>query len=210
MSNWWDSLSLVSQIFALIAIPTTGVLFIQTVLMLIGIGMDSGADFDGDIDVDGDLDTDGVFGDGEVDADIDPTGLDSLRVFTVRGIIAFLVVFGWTGFVLDRASVNIGIVIPVAAIAGFVMMYILAVLMRAVMKLRNDGNLDNKNALGTSGRVYLTIPAERKGEGKVNVLLQGCYVEREAVTDENEPIPTGAEIVVVGVSGQTTLVVKRK
>lgn len=210
MSNWWDSLSLVSQIFALIAIPTTGVLFIQTVLMLIGIGMDSGADFDGDIDVDGDLDTDGVFGDGEVDADIDPTGLDSLRVFTVRGIIAFLVVFGWTGFVLDRAGVNIGIVIPVAAIAGFVMMYILAVLMRAVMKLRNDGNLDNKNALGTSGRVYLTIPAERKGEGKVNVLLQGCYVEREAVTDENEPIPTGAEIVVVGVSGQTTLVVKRK
>ena len=214
MSNWWDSLSLVSQIFALIAIPTTGMLFIQTVLMLIGIGMDSGADFDGDVDVDvdvdGDLDTDGVFGDGEVDADIDPTGLDSLRVFTVRGIIAFLVVFGWTGFMLDRADVYLGIVIPVAAIAGFVMMYILAVLMRAVMKLRNDGNLDNKNALGTSGRVYLTVPAERKGEGKVNVLLQGSYVEREAVTDENEPIPTGAEIVVVGVSGQTTLVVKRK
>ena len=214
MSNWWDSLSLVSQIFALIAIPTTGMLFIQTVLMLIGIGMDSGADFDGDVDVDvdldGDHDTDGVFGDGEVDADIDPTGLDSLRVFTVRGIIAFLVVFGWTGFMLDRADVYLGIVIPVAAIAGFVMMYILAVLMRAVMKLRNDGNLDNKNALGTSGRVYLTVPAERKGEGKVNVLLQGSYVEREAVTDENEPIPTGAEIVVVGVSGQTTLVVKRK
>lgn len=209
MSNWWDSLSLVSQIFALIAIPTTGVLLIQTILMLIGIGMDSGADFDGDIDADIDS-SDGLFGNGEIDSDIDPTGLDSFRVFTVRGIIAFLVVFGWTGFMLDRAELSLGLIIPIAAIAGFIMMYILAILMKSIMKLRNDGNLDNRNALGTSGRVYLTIPAERSGEGKVNVLLQGSYVEREAVTDESEAIPTGAEIVVVGISGQTTLVVKRK
>ena len=45
---------------------------------------------------------------------------------------------------------------------------------------------------------------------EVNILLQGTYVERDAVTDENDPIVTGAEIVVVGISGQTTLVVKRK
>ncbi len=209
MSNWWDSLSLVSQIFALIAIPTTGVLLVQTVLMLIGIGMDSGADFDGDVDVDIDS-GDGLFGDGELDSDIDPTGLDSLRVFTVRGIIAFLVVFGWTGFMLDRASISLWIIIPIATIAGFIMMYILAILMKSIMKLRNDGNLDNRNALGTSGRVYLTVPPSRNGEGKVNVLLQGSYVERDAVTDETEAIPTGTEIVVTGISGQTTLVVKRK
>ena len=78
------------------------------------------------------------------------------------------------------------------------------------MKLRNDGNLDNKNALGTSGRVYLTVPPSRSGEGKVNVLLQGSYVELEAVTDEIEAIPTGTEVVVTGISGQTTLVVKKK
>ena len=35
MFAWWDSLSLISQIFACIAIPTTVVLTIQTVLMLI-------------------------------------------------------------------------------------------------------------------------------------------------------------------------------
>lgn len=211
MGNWWNSLSLVSQIFALIAIPTTAVLLIQTILMLIGIGMDSDVDVDGAVDTDLDTDGgDGLFGDGEIDGDIDPTGLDSLRVFTVRGIIAFLVVFGWTGFMLDKAGINIWIVVPIAAIAGFIMMYVLAVLMRAVMKLRNDGNLDNKNALGTSGRVYLTIPPSRTGEGKVNVLLQGSYVERDAVTDEAEPIPTGSEVVVTGLSGQTTLIVKRK
>ena len=212
MFVWWNSLSLASQIFVLIALPSTGILLIQTILMLIGIGSDSDVDVDGDIDIDADveIESDGVFGSGEIEGDIDPTGLDALRVFTVRGIIAFLVVFGWTGFMLDKAGMKLWTVIPISAIAGFVMMYILALLMRAVMKLRNDGNIDNRNALGTSGRVYLTIPPSRSGEGKVNVLLQGSYVEREAVTDEENAIPTGAEIVIVGLSGQTTLVVKRK
>jgi hypothetical protein len=41
-------------------------------------------------------------------------------------------------------------------------------------------------------------------------MLQGAYVERNAVTDEAESIPTGCEIIVVGTSGQTSLVVKRK
>ena len=78
------------------------------------------------------------------------------------------------------------------------------------VELGRTPKLRNRNAIGKSGRVYLTIPASHNGEGKVNVLLQGSYVEREAVTDEEAPIPTGAEVVVVGVSGQTTLVVKRK
>ena len=232
MINWWGSLSTVSQVFALVAIPTTLVLLIQTVLMLIGIGLGSnGADdisageadvntdidteIDTDIDteLDADIDTDGgdgIFGSGEVEADADPTGLDSLRFFTVRGIIAFFVVFGWTGFMLDGMNVSLYVTIPVAILSGLAMMYLLALLMKWVMKLRNNGNTDNRNALGTSGKVYLTVPPNRSGEGKVNVLLQGSYVEREAVTDEDEAIPTGAEIVVIGVSGQTALIVKRK
>jgi hypothetical protein len=44
----------------------------------------------------------------------------------------------------------------------------------------------------------------------VQVILQGSLVERNAVTDESEEIPTGSEIIVIGVSGQTNLVVKRK
>ena len=46
MAAWWDSLGLVSQIFAAIAIPATLILLIQTILMLIGIGSDHGGDCD--------------------------------------------------------------------------------------------------------------------------------------------------------------------
>lgn len=220
MFEWWDSLSVISQVFACIAIPATLILLIQTIAMLIGLDTETGdvdvdvavdVNVDVNVDVDVPLDaTDGVFGDDFPEMDLDPSGLLDLKIFTIRGIIAFLVVFGWVGFALDSAGVTFGLTLIIAIVCGFAMMVFLAVLMRTVMKLRSDGNIDNRNALGVSGKVYLTIPATRTGEGKVNVLVQGSYVEREAVTDEAEPIPTGSEIVVIGLSGQTTLVVKRK
>ena len=218
MIAWWDSLSLISQIFACIAIPATLVLAIQTVMMFIGLdsegadGIDGidGVDNDiGDIDVDTDM-SDGIFGDDLPTGDPDPSGLGDLRVFSVRGIIAFLVVFGWVGFVMDEGGTALWLSLPIATVCGFATMLLIALLFRAVMGLRNSGNINNRNAIGTAGRVYLTVPPSRSGERKVNVLLQGSYVERDAVTDEDTPLPTGTEVIVVGVSGQTTLVVKRK
>ena len=229
MFAWWDSLSLISQIFACIAITTTVVLTIQTVLMLIGLdteGTDGAEDIEfsaddipDDLPVDaletGDIGSgidmaDGIFGEDVPLSDPDPSGLDGLRIFSVRGIIAFLVVFGWVGYVMDGAGAALWLTLPIAAVCGTATMVLLALLMRAVMGLRNNGNINNRNAIGTAGRVYLTIPAARSGEGKVNVLLQGSYVERDAVTDEDTSLPTGTEVLVIGLSGQTTLVVKRK
>jgi membrane protein implicated in regulation of membrane protease activity len=165
----------------------------------------------GDISYDvSDGDVDGVFGE-ETPIDInDAWGLEGLRIFTIRGIIAFLVVFGWVGVVMIGAGVSLWITLPVATVCGFLMMVLLAYIFRAVMRLRSDGNTNNRNAVGKSGKVYLTIPPSRSGEGKVNVMLQGSYVERDAVTDEEESIPTGAEVVVIGISGDSQLVVRRK
>ena len=111
---------------------------------------------------------------------------------------------------LESTGAQLYVTIPVSTVCGFATMVLLAFLMRAVLKLRSDGNMDAKNAVGTSGKVYLTIPPARSGEGKVQLLLQGSYVELGAVTDDEVAIPTGSEIVVVGVSGQTDLVVRRK
>ena len=219
MIDWWNSLGIVSQIFYCIAVPSTLLLLIQTIMMLIGIG-DDAADGVGEIDAvdgaadvsdipDGDI-ADGVFGDNEITEIPDDFGLDGLRVLTVRGIIAFLVVFSWVGIVMESAGAKLFLTIPVASVCGLATMFLLAILMRAVMRLRSDGNIDTRNAVGTSGKVYLTIPAARSGEGKVQLLLQGSFVEMNAVTDEENAIPTGSEVVVIGVSGQTDLVVKRK
>ncbi len=209
--EWWNSLDTLLKIFYCVAVPSTLVLLIQTVMMLIGLGDDGGDIGDGGISDIGDGDVpDGVFGEDSVSEVLDAAGLEGLRIFTVRGIIAFLVVFGWVGVVMQSAGVHIAVTLSVATVSGFAMMVALAFLFRAVLRLRSDGNTDNRNAIGTSGKVYLTIPPERRGAGKVQIMLQGAFVERDAVTDEAEAIPTDAEIVVVGVSGQVDLVVKRK
>ncbi|MBQ6893422.1 MAG: NfeD family protein [Clostridia bacterium] len=210
--DWWNSLAIATQVFYCIAIPATLVLLIQTVLMFIGFGEDA----DGDVEIedvigDGDIDAgDGVFGEDSIYDMHDASGLEGLRIFTIRGLVAFFVVFGWVGVVMQGEGIKLLITLPVAAVCGFAMMVVIAFLFRAVMGLRNDGNTDNRNALGISGKVHLTIPPSRSGEGKVHIMLQGSYVERNAVTDSDEPILTGSEIVVVGVSGQTDLVVKKK
>ncbi len=212
--EWWNSLSLAAQIFYCIALPSTLVLLVQTILMFIGLGEDADGDVDVDTDVDADVDVDvdGDIPDGDEGflATVDAEGFAGLRVFTIRGIIAFLVVFGWVGVVMETAGITLWLTLPVATASGFAIMLLLAFIFKALMKLRSDGNTDNRNAIGTAGRVHLTIPPSRTGEGKVHVMLQGSYVERDAVTDEDTPIPTGSEIVVVRVSGGTTLVVRRK
>ena len=204
--EWWNSIGLAAQIFYCIAIPATLILLVQTVLMFLGLDDSAEADVDFDTDV-GDLDID----DGALDDGLTDVGdLDALYFFTFRGIIAFFVVFGWVGIAMQSAGVNLGITLLVATVCGASMMVAIAYLFRAIMKLRSDGTADNRNALGVAGKVYLTVPPSRSGEGKVNIMLQGAYVERNAVTDEAEPIPTGHEIIVVGTSGQTSVVVKRK
>ena len=206
--EWWNSLSLVAQIFYCIAVPSTLVLLIQTILMFIGMGEEADAD-GADTDVSEDVDVDGNEDVG-FDEDLDPNGLDGLRIFTVRGVIAFLVIFGWVGALLESMNVALWINIPVSSVCGFAIMVLLAFIFKAIMNLRSDGTIDIRNAVGTAGKVHLTIPPARMGEGKVHILLQGSYVERDAVTDEPDPIPTGSEVVVVRVSGETTLVVRKK
>jgi len=212
MLEWWNTLNGAAQIFYCFAVPATLVLFVQTVMLFLGLGDDADVDAPDLDSADGlSLDVnDGVFGDDSVYDPGDPAGLEGLRIFTVRGIVAFFVVFGWVGVVMQSASAELWLTVLISAVCGFAMMVLMAYLFRLVLKLRSDGNADNHNAIGTAGRVQLTIPASRTGEGKVHVMLQGSYVERDAVTDQNEPIPTGAEIVVIGVSGQTTLVVRTK
>jgi len=217
--DWFTSMNLAGQIFTCIAVPATLVLLIQTIMMFIGAGASEaelGEELPDEIpneipdDIpDGDV-TEGVFGENDVTDVVDSAGFEGLKIFTVRGIIAFLVVFGWVGVLMDNLGAWLWLTILVATVSGFATMLILAWLFKLVMKLRNDGNIDNKNAIGVSGKVQLIIPPERSGAGKVHLLLQGSYIEREAVTDDKEPIPTGSEVVVIGISGQTTLVVKRK
>lgn len=222
MGNWWESLSLIKQIYYLIAIPSTIILIIQSVMTLAGLG--EGADGDladggashGDMP-DGGLSHDGLDGDlSAADAasvhdgtDVGHHGtLDGLRFFTLRGIIAFLAVFGWTGVVLTGA-VNMLLALALSAAAGIAAMMLVGLAFYGILKLQSQGNLDYSDAIGLSGEAYLAIPPERSGTGKVTVTLQERLIEVDAVTDEPVRLATGTRIRVTGILGNNVLIVMK-
>lgn len=233
MAEWWTSLGSTGQVFACVAIPATIILFLQTLLTIIGLGSghgdgaDTGHDLDGgneidaghDLDPGGDLSdvTDGGF-DGDdaghavdVHDGHDAHGHDGgLRLFTFRGLIAFLAVMGWVGAICCSGGLHAGIAALIAGASGIAAMVILALIMKWLFSLQADGTENIKDALGVSGTVYLRIPHTRTGSGKVNAVIRGKLCEKNAVTDEETDIAYGEEIVVIGISGEDTLIVRRK
>ena len=205
----------IQQLFMFAAIPATLVLLLQTALMLIGFGGDGDSDVpDGPPD---DLSADVPDTDVSFDPRDDFSNCDDpdelsgdFRIFTIRGFVAFFAVFGWTGSALIAANMPPWFAALGAFLAGAVAMVLIAWIMRMVLRLQESGNLDPKNSVGRAGVVYITIPAARKGSGKVNLVVQERYSELDAVTDSETDIPTGREVTVVGVTTLGTLIVREK
>ena len=64
-----------------------------------------------------------------------------------------------------------------------------------------------KSAVDCQGSVYLTIPGERAGAGKVQITINNSVREYEALTD-GPALKTGTRIRVVEVISPTTLLVE--
>lgn len=242
MIAWWESLSITEQIFAIVAIPSTVILLIQTLLLIFGLGghdasadsdvsglhdgmgdMDASADFDTSFDAHGigaDIHTDHMDWSTHSAADVhdgnqnldhhDPAEgpIDhGLRLFTVRGFIAFFTIFGWSGLACLQANISKPITFIIAFAAGILSMTVMAWILKVSMKLAFNGTTDLANAVGKSATVYIRVPQKRSGRGKVNVLVQEQYIEADAVTDEKFDLMPGSEAVVVGLTAPTTLLV---
>ena len=194
-SNWWDNLSLIEQIYWLVAIPSTLAFVIQLILTFIGGDVDDAdMDFDGDMDHDGDMNYDGDSG---------------FHFMTIKNMIAFFSIFSWSGLACIDAELSLVVVVVISVICGLLMMVIMATLYYFMSKLAHSGTLRMNNAINQVGDVYLTIPGGRKGMGKVQVKVQGALRTLDAVTDEPEAIRTGSLIKVVDVINENILVVQR-
>lgn len=189
MIAWWNELMLAQQIFALIAIPSTLVMLIQTVMLLIGLG--------GEGDVDADADGDEVF----------EGGGDGLVLFSVRGVVSTLTVMGWSAVALLETLAP-ALAITIAAVLGVATLFGMAFLMRAVARLQTSGNIDVENAIGKVATVYIPIPEKGKGTGKVTLTLQEMYSEFTAITVSSDRLATGTLVRVVAVDGTGVLVVE--
>ena len=197
IATWWAGLTVAMKILWGVTLAASLVFIIQTVLTFIGADVDA-AGLDG-------ADIDAPVGDVS-DADLGGGG----NLYTFRNLINFLLGFGWSVILLEDAIPALGLRLVVAVAVGVALVALVMWLFRLLGKMQQSGNIDvYKSAVGCEGTCYLTIPAGRTGEGKVQISIGGAVREYNAQTEDAEPIATGTPIKVVDVINGITLLVSK-
>lgn len=179
MLEWYSQLDTTMQVFWGCAIVGSVIFLIQAVLTL--IGMDSDLNMDTDIDL------------GEGDT-MDLGG--GLSLFSIRNLVNFMVGIGWGGICLRSAISNDFLLCVVAILIGCAFVWLYFIIRKQTRKLESNGAFNIKSCEGKIADVYLRIPAEGQGKGKVQVSINGSVHEVDAVTEGPE-LPSGAKVTVL-------------
>ena len=190
--SWWQGLEVISKIYWLITLPFSLLFVIELVMSFLGAGSDSGG-----FDATGNLDTTTDFDDGI-----------SFQLVTLKNLIAFFTVFGWSGLACIDSNLSLASIITISFVSGFLMMVIMASIYYFMGRLAESGNLEINRAIGEKASVYLFIPPQRQGVGKIQIKLQGLRT-LDAMTDDDMTIPTGSLVEVVGILTNEILLVKK-
>jgi hypothetical protein len=202
-------------VFLICALVGGTILLIQVLLLLLGGG---GA---GDVDLDvggvgaegGDIHVDlaGHGGHGHDASTPDVHHHDAaahpgaaFTVISFKTVVAFVTFFGLGGLEASRLELSGSLQFLVAVGAGALALYAVGYLWFLVTRLSASGNVNIRNAVGKTGTVYLSIPAEERGAGKVTITVQGRSMEWKAVTP-GDAIPTGAAVLVLEIVASDTL-----
>ncbi|MFD2257450.1 NfeD family protein [Luteolibacter algae] len=186
LNTWWQELNFNLQIFYGIGIIAISVLIIQMIMSTV-LGVDS------DLDV-------GDFELGDHDS--------GLSIFSVRGVTAFFVGFGWTGVICTEQGLGLPITLLISGTVGVAMMGAIFMMMRSFMKLQSSGTLNYANAIGQTATVYVTIPPSMGNGGQIETLIQGRLVTAQALQKGETSLSPGTKVKVIGTVGPTVLLVE--
>lgn len=177
--------SVAKDIYMYIAIGFTTFFVLQTIFTFIGLGdnFEFDSDFDGDVDVDVDF-TEGI-------------GM-ALHLFTIRGIIAFFMLFGWTGYFLANSSLAGFAIFIIAFIAGTIMLVLVSLMYYLLIRISDSGTLNYNDAVGKQGTVYIPVPNRNEGIGKVQIVVGESLRTLDAIA-KDKAISTGSQVKVIGI-----------
>ena len=182
-----ENLDILLKTFWFVAIPTSLIFIIQTIMTFMGTDSSDGiqADFDGDLN-----------------------GADApFQLFSLRNLINFLLGFSWTGISFYTTISNKPLLIVLSLVVGVIFVYLFFIIIRQVQKLAEDNSFKITNTLNKTAEVYLTIPENKKGKGKIMISVNGSFHELEAMT-EKDKIQSGAVVKVVRIENDNILLVE--
>ena len=186
--DFLQNLDTLHQVFWYIAIPVSVLFIIQTIMTFMGADASDGldADFDGDFD-----------------------GADApFQLFSLRNLTNFLIGFSWTGVLLYDNFDSKAVLIFVALLVGIAFVTLFFFMMKQILKLGEDNTFRIESTIGKTANVYLTIPENKSGKGKVQVSVNGTTHELDAIT-ENESIASGNVVRIKTVENGNLLIVEK-
>ncbi|MDY2607182.1 MAG: hypothetical protein SOV90_04530 [Lachnospiraceae bacterium] len=134
--------------------------------------------------------------------------LESFRLFTMQGIIGFFCMFSWASIAGIANDMQPGPAILIGFVLGFILMFVVAVIIKYSYRLAQDGTFDIRDTLGVNATVYLPIPPDKSGQGKVNVMVSERMVELNAITESDTVISTGETVRIIDIINDVVLVEK--
>jgi hypothetical protein len=210
MMDYLAGLNFLEKIYLICALFGGGFFILRTILMLAGVGdahsdmdMDSAGVDSADLDHGGhpfeDIDH-GDHGDhGHGDA--------GLKLLTIQGITAFVMMFGLTGYAFSRSSFFGSIAtIVISGVVGLLGMWLIAKGFALMRSLQSSGTMQIYDAIGEEGNVYLTIPAE--GIGKIQITVSGRLMVMDAISQDKVELKTGERVCVSEITSGGMLAVR--
>jgi hypothetical protein len=186
--EFFENLDPLLRAFWFVAIPTSLIFVIQTIMTFIGVDA-----------------TDGL----EADFDSDLNGGDApFQLFSLRNLINFLLGFSWSGVSFYNSISSPVILILVCFAIGVAFVALFFVIIKQIQKLAEDNSFKISNTLNKTAEVYLTIPENKKGLGKVIISVNGSVHELSAMT-ENDKIASGSVVKVLKIESNSILIVEK-
>ncbi len=179
-----ESLPTLLKSFWYIAIPTSLIFLIQTIITFSGLDVADGFDTDFHADAhDGDF-----------------------QLFSLRNLINFLLGFSWTGISFySTIGEHTWFLIILSLVVGVLFVLLFFFVIKQVQKLAEDNSFKITNTLNKTAEVYLTIPENKTGKGKIMISVNGAFHELEAMTEQSK-IPSRTVVKVIKIENNILIV----
>ncbi len=189
LNAWFSGIEGFEKVFWLMAIPST------LTFLFIMITTFFGGDVDSDVP--------------DADAEISDDAGIGFQFITFKNLVGFFTIFSWVGLACINSDLSSALTIIISFASGLAMMFVMAGVYYLLSTMVDDGTLKVNNAIGRVGEVYLVIPANGEGMGKIQINIQGSMREMSAITNDKEDLKMGKVVKVLEViDGHLLLVTK--
>jgi len=185
MVEFWTSLDGFEKILWCIALPSSLIFLIQTVMTFMGMDAHDG-----------------------VNAEFDSNGDGAFQLFSFRNLINFMLGFSWAGISLYGNIQSNTLIVILSTLGGLLLVTVVMLIFYYMSRLGEDGNIHPIEAVGRTAIVYVPIADNRTRAGKIQITLKGATREYDALTD-GDALKTGEPVVVSSVIEGNLLLVRK-